>query len=229
VVSRPLRFSVTVAVVLAVVVGCGPPPGMVVAPRAQLWHIVSTCLEAPGAEYCQRCRFPVRGTCPLATACEQTTEVWAQAAEYVAIRDLKQCGCPADFVHGLALPRRPVTGAADGGGIEGIWRFAWEVARTRIEDETEIALVVNPPDRQTQDHPHVHLVRLRPGARDAVAARDPERVQRLGDVGPAAARHAAARGTARYGVLVVREPGGDFLVLSDAGATEHDFTLGRCR
>ena len=87
------------------------------------------------------------------------TEVWARSHDYVAIRDRKMCGCPSDFVYGLARPLQQVTGVESKNRPSGIWDFAWDVAKKRVP-EFEIALVVNPLTYRIQDQLHVHIVKL---------------------------------------------------------------------
>jgi CDP-diacylglycerol pyrophosphatase len=193
-----------------------------------LWRIVESCLDPGAPGYCERCPAPVGAACGE-RPCARTTQVWAEEREYVAIRDLKMCACPAGFVHGLALPRTRVTGVEDPRRPPGIWAFAWGVARERIPREDEIALVVNPRQDRTQDQLHVHIVRLGPGARERVTAAA-ARVADLGDVWDAAARSAQERGLADYGVLVTRDAGGaGFLVLAQRASPESDFTAASCR
>ena len=98
--------------------------------------------------------------------------MWAKTKEFVAIRDLKMCGCPPGFVAGLALPRARVTGIEDPRRPEGIWPFAWQVARTRIPDERQIALAINPKDARSENQMHVHMLRLRPETRAWLDASD---------------------------------------------------------
>ena len=74
----------------------------------------------------------------------------------------------------------------------------------------------------------MHLVRLRPDARDRVSALRPERVERLEAVWAAATAHAAARQITSYGVIVLRGLEGGWLVAAVEGSAEGDFTLGRC-
>jgi CDP-diacylglycerol pyrophosphatase len=154
--------------------------------------------------------------------------VWAQSEEYVAIRDLKMCGCPGGFVHGLAMPRYPVGGPEDPRRPEGLWRFGWDVARTRIREERDIALLVNPPQLRTQDQLHIHIVRLLPAARARLDALEPVAIERLEEVWVVAARHAAGRGLTAYGVIVVLSLDRGWLVAADSGATETAFTAARC-
>src|SRR5215468_5098469 len=180
-VTRPVldlmrRASGIVALVLAA--ACAPAGSS----RDALLRIVTDCLDTAAPRYCARCIAPQAGACDLAYPCARTTEIWAESAEYVAIRDLKMCGCPAGFVHGLALPRYRVDGPDDPRRPDGIWGFAWDVARRRIDDEREIALLVNPAAFRTQDQLHVHLLRLLPGARERLAALEPVRVERPEEV-----------------------------------------------
>lgn len=196
--------------------------------RDALRRIVTECLDTGEPRYCARCPDPQAGTCTLDYPCTRTTQVWALNQEYVAIRDIKMCGCGASFVHGLAMPRFTVIGVEDPRRPDGIWRFAWDAARMRIPEESEIALAVNPPAWRTQDQLHLHLVRLLPGARARVSALQPIRVERLEDVWAAAAEHAAPRGLTAYGVLVLLGSEGGWLVVADGNSPEGSFTLARC-
>jgi CDP-diacylglycerol pyrophosphatase len=210
----------------ATLAGCATHPS---GSRDILWQIVSECLDPASPTYCSVCRAPVAGACALDTTCKRTTDVWAKTADYVAIRDIKMCGCPPEFIHGLALPRSRVTGVEDPRRPAGIWAFAWDVARSRIADEQQIALVVNPPGLQrTQDQLHVHLVRLAPDARARLVTLSPARARRLDQVWDVASRHAG--GVEDYGVLVARDGlANGFLVLTAARSPEEQFTAARCR
>jgi CDP-diacylglycerol pyrophosphatase len=215
-------------VAAAILTGCAPHAG---GSRDILWRIVSQCLDASSPGYCTTCASPIEGACGDARGCKATIDVWAKTADYVAIRDIKMCGCATGFVHGLALPRARVTGVEDARRPAGIWPFAWQTARTRIADEQQIALVVNPPGlERTQDQLHVHLVRLTPGARARLAAESPARAPDLDVVWDVAARHAGAKGLASYGVLVMRDDASnDFLVLTQRESPEYQFTAATCR
>ena len=199
------------------------------ADRNILQTIVEGCLDTSAANYCGRCRAPQWGQCPTGQGCRDTTEVWALTPDYVAIRDIKMCeNCPTEFVHGLAMPRARVTGVEDPRRPEGIWRFAWDVAVTRIE-KMKIALVVNPPGVQrSQDQLHVHLVRLKDDMRPRLAQREPVTVERLEEVWTTAARRAAAKRLPSYGVVVVRSEGAGFLVLVEGASVEYEWTEARC-
>jgi CDP-diacylglycerol pyrophosphatase len=220
---RPLALLLGWAALTACAAG-GPASS-----RDILWTIVAECLDPARPGYCSRCPSPIGDTCGPGRGCTGTTEVWAETPEYVAIRDVKMCGCPAGFVHGLALPRARVTGPEDARRPAGIWSFAWDSARARIADEMEIALVVNPPRLRTQDQLHVHLLRLAPGVRARLASRSPARGAALHEVWDVAARSAAAAGLLDYGVLVVRDEAAGFLVLVEGLSPEDQFTAATCR
>jgi CDP-diacylglycerol pyrophosphatase len=209
---------------LALATGCASAGSS----RDALLRIVTDCLDTTAPRYCARCPSPQAGTCDLDYPCRRTTEVWAQTEEYVAIRDLKMCGCPAGFVHGLAMPRYPVNGPDDPRRPEGLWGFGWDAARTRIRDEIQIALLLNPAPRLTQDQLHIHLLRLLPGARERIDALGPATVDRLEEVWLAAERQAAARGWSGYGVIVVAAPVRGWLVAAGPEVVETALTAGRC-
>ena len=197
--------------------------------RNILHQIVANCLDSSLPDYCALCPAPLAGQCSVGGDCRRTTDVWAQTDDYVAIGDIKMCGCPADFVHGLAMARTPVSGVEDTRRPDGIWPFAWAVARQRISEETAIGLVVNPVHLRSQDHLHIHLLRLRQDARKRLASRKPLTVERLEEIWEVAARHAAELGLRNYGVIVARAPDGKFLVVADGGSPEREFTEYLCR
>ena len=215
---------VLVALALVAMAGCASAGDS----AGRLHRIVAECLDTSHPAYCARCPAPQAGTCQLDYPCSRTTEVWAMNREYVAIRDVKMCGCGDGFVHGLALPRFTVAGPEDPRRPDGIWPFAWDAARQRIPVESEIALVVNSPQVRTQDQLHVHLVRLLPGARSQLSTLEPVAVTRLEESWPAAAQHAATRQLTSYGVIVVLAPEGGWLVAAVEGSPEITFTRGRC-
>ena len=222
------RFALLTVFVTAIVSltlsGCAAPS------RGGLWQTVATCLDPGIADYCGRCEMPLADTpCAAGRGCAETTEVWAETREFVAIRDGKMCGCPATFVHGLAIPRERITGVEDPRRPDGIWDFAWGVARKRIGDETAIALAVNPQGRRSQDQLHVHIVRLLPDARTRLAGQGVAHVRTLAEVWRTAAKSAEAAGMKGYGVLVAREPDGSFLIRVEEGSPEKMFTRARCR
>lgn len=204
------------------------PPASAGNPNA-LWEIVDRCLDPKVTGYCTSCPSPrVETGCAANRGCRETTEVWAETPEFVAIRDLKMCGCPDDFVHGLAIPRERVSGVEDPHRPEGIWPFAWSQAQRRIPDESSIALVVNPAGTRSQDQLHVHLLRLREGARAALASAATVHVEELSTVWSAAARLAEANHLPDYGVLVASDPAGGFVVVVDDRSPERLYGVEQC-
>jgi CDP-diacylglycerol pyrophosphatase len=194
------------------------------ADRNILWHTISSCIDTSDKDYCSKCSSPrVEIDC---RTCRNTTQVWAESKEFVAIRDRKMCDCPQDFVHGLVIPRSRVTGVEDPLRPDGIWQFAWDAAQ-KLLIEGEIALVVNPKMDRSQDQLHVHLVRVR---RETLPS-DPTRtviVQFLDRVWYEAARKAAALEWKDYGVLVTKAAKG-YQVILDQGSPEDRYTQARCR
>ena len=148
--------------------------------------------------------------------------------DYVAIRDVKACGCPADFVHGLAMPLKRLTGLESGDRPEAIWAFAWLSAEQRIPDTLSIALIVNPAAWRTQDQLHIHILRLRSDARDRLS-KTATKLPSLASVWSTAANVADAASLGnRYGVLVARDPDGGYLLTVDTAPLETVYGQGRC-
>ena len=194
-----------------------------------LLDVVTHCVDPASAHYCSLCRAPRSDSaCAASLECKKSTEVWALTDRYTAIRDIKMCGCPAGFVHGLALPLAPVRGVEDPKRPDGIWQFAWEVAVGRMEAES-IALVVNPRLERSQNQLHVHLLRLSKDARQQLEKHVAGKVDTLDQVWASAARGAAARGLNDYGVLVVQREQKDYLVVVTADSPEAAFTQWRCQ
>jgi CDP-diacylglycerol pyrophosphatase len=102
-----------------------------------LLHIVSQCVDPTASNYCSNCMLPrADAGCSNILECKKTNEVWRLSTRYAAIRDIKMCDCPVEFIHGLAMPRGVVTGVEDPNREEGIWQFAWDVGIERIEAES---------------------------------------------------------------------------------------------
>jgi len=197
--------------------------------RDILLDIVSNCVDTSANDYCERCRWPRKDSaCAQTEDCRKTTEVWALTGKFAAIRDIKMCGCPSGFVHGLALPRNPVTGVEDSLRPEGIWQFAWDVARERVEPSS-LALVVNPAGRRSQNQLHVHLLRLRSGLEQPLRENTIGQVKDLSGIWKMAAQGALAKGLDDYGVLVMQLADGDFAVIVTAESPEAAFTEWRCQ
>jgi hypothetical protein len=224
------RVRTLAAAILFFAGAFAPLPAGAAGDRTVLWTIVTNCLDASGADYCTACRWPrVESTCSHGGACKGTTEVWAESPDFVVLRDSKMCGCPAGFVHGLAIPRARVTGVEDPRRPDGIWAFAWEAARKRMGGDPAIALAVNPMGQRGQDQLHVHLLRLHGDAGKLMAQRPAARVQNLDQVWKVAAQRAAAEGLTDYGVLVVAHREGGFMVLVAPESPEKLYTDARCR
>ena len=100
----------------------------------------NNCLDITALDYCTICSVQrTDGGCGGATkSCDARLEIWAESSNYVAIRDQKMCGCPSDFVHGLAIPRAHVTGVEEPKRPTGIWAFAWAEGRSKISDEKQL-------------------------------------------------------------------------------------------
>jgi CDP-diacylglycerol pyrophosphatase len=217
---------------VVLVLGCRPPPADV---GGALWAIVATCVDRRAAAFC---------TCPAfaRSCCEDrgtpdADVVWSRTRDFVAIRDLLMCGCPAGFVAGLAMPRTRVAGIEDPRRPEGIWPFAWQVARSRIPDERQIALVINPKNTRSENQLHVHLLRLRPETRAWFDASDgaPPRgaiVVRLATLDAVFATAETRVGAARMadaGILVARARGGGWLGVITDRTSPQAFTVNACR
>ena len=201
------------------------------ADRDGLWRIVESCLDSGAADYCTACPAPsVESGCAATGSCLATTEVWAINKDYVAIRDAKACGCPADFVHGLALPRERVTGVEDARRPEGLWQFAWSAAEVRIRDRTSIALIVNPRTWRTQDQLHIHILRLRNDARAHLAPKAGHLPLLASTWARAAEMASVASLGDNYGILVMLNPaGGGYLLHVDVTPLEHLYALAWCK
>jgi CDP-diacylglycerol pyrophosphatase len=193
-----------------------------------LLEIVQQCLRTDTPAYCEQCRAPQQiANCAGKNSCRATSEVWSENSEFVAIRDIKMCGCPPDFVHGLVMPKATVTGIEDSSRPDSIWSFSWQVALERLKPH-EIALAVNPLTKRTQNQLHVHVVRLKPGFHEkqsqhvVVSTRDLDAVWRL------AQQAADERKMPEYGVLVSAAPNGEFLVTLTSQSPEGQFTQAVC-
>ncbi len=198
--------------------------------RDTLLSIVRDCLDMHAPDYCSKCFSPrIESNCAQGRGCKETTQVWEETNAYVVIRDRKMCGCPEGFVHGLVIPRARITGVEDAQKPDGIWRIAWDAAVKRIGDEAGIALAVNPARLRSQDQLHVHIVLLRSDIRRTFNKGRIARVRFLDEVWSAAAKKASAMNLKDYGVLVVKQRSGEFLVLVEEGSPEKLYTLWKCK
>jgi len=199
-----------------------------------LWEIVSGCADRPDAHYCA-CPALARSCCQD-RATPNEAVVWAQSDDFIAIRDMMMCGCPRDFVAGLALPRTRVTGIEDPRRPDGIWPFAWRVARERIKAELEIGLAINPEGVRTQDQLHVHMLRLTPRARAWLDATPSAPVHglvlvdlpTLDRVFTTAAERVGAAAMGDHGILVARRKSGGWVAVITDQTSPQAFTLNHC-
>ena len=194
--------------------------------RDILWNIINKCVDTSPKDYCLRCGAP--RTEINCQTCSNTTEVWGQSKEFVVVRDRKMCGCPGDFVHGLTIPLRKVTGVEDPQRPDDIWDFAWKAGLNRKINEKELALAVNPKRERSQDQLHIHVVRV---LRQKLPKddRNATQIDSLDKVWYAAARIAADLNWKDYGVLVTKGEDGKYVVLVDDHSPEYDFTAAECR
>ena len=221
-------FWPKVALALTVSIGASPQAFAITVARSDiLLHIVSQCVDPSKANYCSQCMLPRRDANCGVSECKKTNEVWALNTQYAAIRDIKMCGCPAEFVHGLAMPREAVTGVEDPNREEGIWQFAWDVAMQRIEPQS-IALAINPKSQRTQNQLHIHLVRLDKKARTHLSQYLPVQVNNLESIWATAANAARAKGLDDYGVLVAQSSSSGYMVVVTPNSPEAAFTIWKC-
>jgi CDP-diacylglycerol pyrophosphatase len=203
--------------------------------RDALRVLVENCLDPATAGDGSKCPAPVTGESDSTNEarCKATTDVWAKSAEFVAIRDRKMCGCPRGFEHGLAMPLALISGVESDNAPEGIWQFAWDVARERVDDPNLIALAVNSRLQRSQDQLHIHIVQLLNGARGNFPQGSTVIVDNLEQVWAVARTLAQEKSMPDYGVLVVRGPGDKFTVVVADGAWAHspekDYTYYQCQ
>jgi CDP-diacylglycerol pyrophosphatase len=222
----PLRFALLVPVLLALATVAGAQSS-----RDQLRTLVERCL---GSERAMDCSALVADRDPADEAsCRKTTQIWDKNAEFVAIRDLKECGCPSWFQHGLAMPLTYVSGVEAEDLPEGIWQFAWDAARKRFGDPETIALAVNSRLQRSQDLLHVHIVELADGARSNFPPGYSVHLADLSHVWAAAKALAREKGLSDYGVLVTQGAGNGFTLLVTDGDRWHSpeglYTRYRCQ
>jgi CDP-diacylglycerol pyrophosphatase len=194
-----------------------------------LLHIVQQCVDVRTPNYCGQCRLPQKNAgCLEAPSCRATVEIWDEDQDFVAMRDIKMCGCPDDFVHGLVLPKATITGVEDPNKPDSIWPFSWQTAVSRMSAE-DIALVVNPRLRRTQNQLHVHLVRLKPESRSQFGTHMVGETSDLSSVWHIAQRAADARKMDDFGVLVFQTYANKFGVVVSGDSPEGLYTHAVCR
>jgi len=193
-----------------------------------LLNIVTQCINPKAQNYCNQCISPrTNSNCGSARECKNTTEVWSENEQFVAIRDIKMCGCGKDFIHGLAMPKSEVTGIEDVRRQEEIWQFAWDISKKIIEPEL-IALAVNPKSRRSQNQLHVHLVRIDPKVKNKFNTYTYAYVKNLEHVWESAANLAAKSSLIDYGILVTQATSNQFIVLITPNSPEGEFTIWNC-
>jgi CDP-diacylglycerol pyrophosphatase len=202
--------------------------------RDQLRALVQNCLDPKRAGDATNCPAPV-GDSDVAdkARCKTTTQVWEKSTEFVAVRDLKMCGCPRWFEHGIAMPFALISGVESEDLPEGIWQFAWDAARKRFNDPNTIALVVNSRLQRSQDQLHVHIVGLLEGARGRFPQGYSVNLANLDHVWAEARTLAREKNMLDYGVVVVQGPAETFTLLVTDGDWSHSpekqYTLYRCQ
>jgi len=197
-------------------------------PSDTLLHIVQRCIDLGKPNYCGQCRLPQTAAgCPAAPTCKNTVDLWAEDEEYVAMRDIKMCGCTEDFVHGLVLPKATITGVEDPKRPDSIWLFSWRVGISKIPAQ-DLALVVNPRLRRTQNQLHVHLVKLKPESRSLVSGRIVGETDDLSSVWRIAQKAADQAIMNDFGIMVFELRSGNFGVLISGDSPERLYTEAVC-
>ena len=224
-----IRIWHKVSLVLALTVGLSSQVLSADIARSDiLLHIVTQCVDPSKENYCTNCMLPrADAGCSGVTECKKTNEVWANNAKYVAIRDIKMCGCPSNFVHGLAMPRNIVTGVEDLNREEDIWQFAWDIGTERI-DPGMLALVVNPKSERTQNQLHVHMLTLDQNARENFPEHSHAYIQSLDQVWRISQKLAVSSGLNDYGVLVAKESATQYILVISRNSPEGAFTIWNC-
>jgi len=226
-VGAPRRTFLLLPVLLALATSVGNAESS----RDQLHRLVEQCL---GPERASDCPALVADRDPADEAsCKKTTQIWERNADFVVIRDLKECGCPSSFRHGLAMPLTYVSGIEADDLPEGIWQFAWNAARGRFADSATVALAVNSRLQRSQDQLHVHIVELADGARSRFPTGYSANLADLSRVWAEAKALAREKNLQDYGVLVTRAPGNGFTLLITEGDRWHSpeglYTRYRCQ
>ena len=198
------------------------------APSDVLLNVATQCINPKAKNYCSSCVSPRSdANCPAANECKKTIDVWSENEQFVAIREAKMCGCPKDFVHGLAMPRNPITGVEDPKRQEEIWGFAWKAAQGQIKTGS-IALAVNPRTQRSQNQLHVHIARLDPKSISKISQYPHAYIDDLTRVWGVADRIAVKSALNEYGVLVTQSAPGQYMVLVTPNSAEKEFVLWSC-
>jgi CDP-diacylglycerol pyrophosphatase len=121
------------------------------------------------------------------------------------------------------LPRQVITGVEDPRRPQAIWDYAWQVGLTRMEPSS-IALVINPQNFRSQNQMHIHVLRFKPQASQALSQLQTAQITELSDVWRAATALAKAQSLPDYGVLVRLAPTGGFWVAVTPYSPGRSFT-----
>jgi CDP-diacylglycerol pyrophosphatase len=196
--------------------------------RDILLGIANKCLDTNVENYCKVCSTPrADSICNSEQQCRATVEVWSLNEDFASFRDVKMCGCNSDFVHGLTIPRKKITGVEDPMKPNDIWNFAWKTGAEKIP-ESELVLVVNPKNNRSQDHLHVHMVRLNPGKVNLMNEYLVGNIQSLDSVWQTAHNFSESKGWNDYGVLVLKSSELSYSVFVTPFNSEHAYTNYRC-
>lgn len=196
--------------------------------RDLLLGIANQCLNPSVENYCSSCSIPrTDSLCATNQQCRSSLEIWSLNDEYASFRDIKMCGCSPDFVHGLTIPRKPITGVEDPLRPNSIWNVAWNVGLTKIPD-SELAVVVNPKNKRSQDQLHLHMLRFIPERMNEMNSYLAGTITDLDLVWGTAQRYADSKEWSDYGVLVIKSKPSSFSIFVTPFNSEHAFTNYKC-
>lgn len=196
--------------------------------RDLLLGIADKCLDPSTQNYCSTCTIPrTDSTCTAEPQCRTSLEIWSLNSEFTSFRDIKMCGCGPEFIHGLTIPIKPITGVEDPLRPNSIWNYAWNVGATKIPD-SEMALVVNPKNKRSQDQLHVHMLRYIPERINEMNAYLAGQINDLNLVWGTAQRYADSKDWKDYGVLVIKSSPSSFSLFVTPFNSEHAFTNYKC-
>ncbi|CAM3821816.1 CDP-diacylglycerol diphosphatase [Polynucleobacter arcticus] len=194
-----------------------------------LLNVATKCVDSKVKNYCGDCVSPrMDAYCDGANVCNKTIDVWSENSQFVAIREAKMCGCPKGFIHGLAMPRVPITGVEDPKRREEIWVFAWKAAKDQIKTGS-IALAANPKTYRSQNQLHIHLARLDENAAAKFSQYSHAYVDDLTNVWGVADRIASKSNLKVYGVLVTQSAPGQYMILVTPESPEKEFLIWSCK
>ena len=196
--------------------------------RDILLGIAEKCLDTKAPNYCSACSIPsTDSACTNQGQCRLSLDLWSLSEEFASFRDAKMCGCNKEFIHGLTIPRQTVTGVEDPRRPDTIWDFAWRVGLERVPEQ-ELALVVNPKNKRSQDQLHVHMLRYFPERQSEMNQYRVAEINDLKSVWRVAKEYADQKNWNDYGVLVMKNDRNSYSVFVTPFNSEHAFTQYRC-